>query len=106
MEKFVMDINTVLNIIVLIVAFWIKKYINDQDKKFNEFQSKHDEAQIATTDYQKATTKEISQVKFNYLDRFETLNGKVHETKEQLTKSINDSEKNLTKLINEHLSNK
>ena len=92
-----MEINTVLNIIGIgitgIFAFFMKRHFAD-----------YDDHKKATEKYQSETTKEISEVKLNYLDRFEGLTAKVVDTKEQLTKSITDSEKNLTKLINDHMN--
>ena len=94
-----MDINSVLNIVTLVVigimGFFIKRQFTDYDA--------HKEK---TETYQENTTKEINEVKLNYLDRFEALTAKVVDTKEKLTESINSSEKNLTKLINDHLGRK
>ena len=91
-----MDVNSIFNILTLIIisvmGFFIKRQFSDYDK--------HKEK---TEKYQETTTAEISQVKLNYLDRFEALTAKVVDTKEKLTESINQSEKNLTKLINDHL---
>lgn len=87
-----MEINTLLNIIVMIVivpfGFFLKRLIND-----------FDENKKVNSEYQKNTTQEINEVKLNYLARFEALTDRVSETKIELTKSITDSEKNLTKLI-------
>ena len=92
-----MEINTVLNLILIaitgIFAFFMKRHFSD-----------YDDHKKATEKYQSDTTKEISEVKLNYLDRFEGLTAKLVDTKEKLTDTINQSEKNLTKLINDHLS--
>ena len=87
-----MEINTLLNILVIVVivpfGFFIKRLVND-----------FDETRKLNIDYQKQTTHEINEVKLNYLSRFEALTQKVSDLKNELTHSINESEKNLTKLI-------
>ena len=87
-----MEINTFLNILVIVVivpfGFFIKRLVND-----------FDETRKLNIDYQKQTTHEINEVKLNYLSRFEALTQKVSDLKNELTRSINESEKNLTKLI-------
>lgn len=90
-----MDVNIILNAIMILFmggyGFFLKRIISDFDS-----------LKTSTAKYQTDTTKEISEVKLNYLDRFEGLTNKVNETEKTLIKSINESEKNLTKLITEH----
>ena len=87
-----MEINTFLNILVIVVivpfGFFIKRLVND-----------FDETRKLNIEYQKQTTHEVNEVKLNYLSRFEALTQKVNDLKNELTHSINESEKNLTKLI-------
>ena len=87
-----MEINTFLNILVIVVivpfGFFLKRIINTSD-----------ENQKNNIEYQKHTTHEINEVKLNYLSRFEALTQKVNDLKNELTHSINELEKNLTKLI-------
>ena len=87
-----MEINTLLNILVIVVivpfGFFIKRLVND-----------FDETRKLNIEYQKQTTHEVNEVKLNYLSRFEALTQKVNDLKNELTHSINESEKNLTKLI-------
>lgn len=94
-----MELNTALNIITILImsigGFFVKRQFSDYDNHKKK-----------TDLYQESTTKEINEVKLNYLDRFEGLTAKLTDTKEKLTESINNSEKNLTKLINDHLGKK
>ena len=98
-----MEINTVLNIITIFLmlvgatigavsVFFLRRHFTDYDDYKKETKKNDDEMQ-----------KDISEVKLNYIERFEILAGKVNDTREHLTKSINDSEKNLTKLITDSL---
>ena len=92
MGTITMEANTVLNVLTLtllaIIGFFLKQFIADvkESKKLRE-------------EFEKATEKEISEIKFNYLDRFADIRQAANSTKEELVKLIIQSEKNLTKLI-------
>ena len=87
-----MEANTVLNIIILavvgIIGYFLKQFIADvkESKKVRE-------------EFERTTTKEINEIKFNYLDRFADIKESANSTKDELIKLITQSEKNLTKLI-------
>lgn len=66
-----MDVNTVINLAILILGFWIVRYIKQQDadkKAILAFQQKTKED---LEEYQKATKEEMNEIKLNYLDRFD-----------------------------------
>lgn len=66
-----MDVNTAINLVILILGFWIVRYIKQQDadkKSIMEFQMKSKEE---LESYQKSTTAEMNEIKLNYLDRFD-----------------------------------
>jgi uncharacterized membrane-anchored protein YhcB (DUF1043 family) len=88
-----MDINTALNIVILIMGFWLTRYVKQQDI----FQKN-------TTAYQVSTTKEMNEIKFNYLDRFKKQSDESLNHKAELIDKINLVEHNLTKLLTDKLS--
>ena len=92
MGQITMETNTVLNALILflvgIIGYFLRQYAVEikESKKIRE-------------DFEKQTSKEINEIKFNYLDRFADIKETANKTKEELVKLINQSETNLTKLI-------
>jgi len=79
-----MDVNTILNSVILILGFWLVRYIRQQDaeKKANEIYQK--ETRKETEAYQKATTTEMNEIKLNYLDRFDEVKALIVESENRL----------------------
>ena len=92
MGQITMETNTVLNALILllvgIIGYFLRQYAVEikESKKIRE-------------DFEKQTSKEINEIKFNYLDRFADIKETENKTKEELVKLISQSETNLTKLI-------
>jgi len=92
MGQITMEANTILNALILflvgIIGYFLRQYAVEikESKKLRE-------------EFEKQTTKEISAIKFNYLDRFADIKESANSTKEELINRITQSEANLTKLI-------
>jgi DNA-directed RNA polymerase subunit F len=95
MGQITMETNTILNALILflvgIIGYFLRQYAVEikESKKIRE-------------DFEKQTSKEINEIKFNYLDRFADIKETANKTKEELMNAMTQSEKNLTKLITDH----
>ena len=97
MGQITMETNTILNALILflvgIIGYFLRQYAVEikESKKLRE-------------EFEKQTSKEINEIKFNYLDRFADIKQTANKTKEELMNAMTQSEKNLTKLITDYQS--
>lgn len=85
-----MDVNTIFNIAILIVSFWIARYIKQQDTNQKNNLAFQEKTKKELDLYQAETKDEMNEIKLNYLDRFDEVKKLIVDTSDkQFDKIIN-----------------
>lgn len=85
-----MDINTVINIAILLLGYWIARYIKQQDTNQKNNMLFQEQTKKELDQYQAETKAEMNEIKLNYLDRFDEVKSLIVSTADrQFDKIIN-----------------
>ncbi|HRK00988.1 MAG TPA: hypothetical protein PL089_15365 [Ignavibacteria bacterium] len=84
----IITIQSVTAILIGIAVYFAKRFINDQDKRWEEQES-----------FRGTTNEKISEIEVNYLDRFKEVGHKIVESERIIRDKLVESERNIINKI-------